>query len=88
MAKTATKTVSTSMRPTKRISVDVGTIELEKKFSGEESYGRYLDFNTLHGEYINLKGVKKMDYLQYLNEFDDFAKMYPKAIKTSPEYKA
>ncbi|KAI8146779.1 hypothetical protein BJV82DRAFT_643323 [Fennellomyces sp. T-0311] len=62
--------------------------ELEKKFSGEESYGRYLDFNALHGEYINLKAVKKMDYLQYLNEFDDFAKVYPKSIKTSPEYKA
>ncbi|KAI9468682.1 hypothetical protein BDB00DRAFT_863467 [Zychaea mexicana] len=61
--------------------------ELEKKFSGEESYGRYLDMNELHNEYVNLKDVKKLDYLQYLSEFDDFAQAYPRNIKTSPEYK-
>lgn len=61
--------------------------ELEKLFSGEESTGRYLDLNTLHTMYINLKGVKKLDYLQYLGEFDDFVTVYPKAIKTTEEYK-
>ncbi|KAG2220303.1 hypothetical protein INT45_009936 [Circinella minor] len=61
--------------------------ELEKKFSGEESYGRYLDMNSLHGKYINLKDVKKLEYLQYLSDFDDFANAYPKSMKTSPEYK-
>ncbi|KAI9361456.1 hypothetical protein BD770DRAFT_425804 [Pilaira anomala] len=61
--------------------------ELEKLFSGEESTGRYLDLNELHTMYINLKGVKKLDYLQYLSEFDDFATVYPKSIKTSEEYK-
>ncbi|KAK4521980.1 uncharacterized protein ATC70_004519 [Mucor velutinosus] len=62
--------------------------ELEKLFSGEESLGRYLDLNALHTLYINLKGVKKLDYLQYLNEFDDFATNYPKSIKSTEEYKA
>lgn len=62
-------------------------VEMEKKFSGEESTGRYLDLNELHTLYINLKGVKKLDYLQYLGEFDDFATVYPKAIKTTEEYK-
>lgn len=37
--------------------------------------------------YINLKGVKKLDYLQYLSEFDDFVTVYPKSIKTTEEYK-
>lgn len=62
-------------------------LELEKKFSGEESTGRYLDLNELHSMYINLKGVKKLDYLQYLSEFDDFVTVYPKSIKTTEEYK-
>lgn len=61
--------------------------ELEKLFTGEESYGRYLDLNALHTEYINLKGVKKLDYLQYLNAFDNFESTYPKTIKNSPEYR-
>lgn len=62
-------------------------LELEKLFSGEESLGRYLDLNALHTLYINLKGVKKLDYLQYLSEFDHFATNYPKSIKSSEEYK-
>lgn len=62
-------------------------VELEKKFSGEESTGRYLDLNTIHSMYINLKGAKKLDYLQYLSEFDDFVTVYPKSIKTTEEYK-
>lgn len=43
--------------------------------------------NALHAQYINLKGVKKLDYLQYLNEFDDFQACYPKAIKSTEEYR-
>ncbi|KAI8643536.1 hypothetical protein BD408DRAFT_414722 [Parasitella parasitica] len=61
--------------------------ELENMFSGEESLGRYLDLNTLHTLYINLKGVKKLDYLQYLSEFDHFATNYPKTIKATDGYK-
>jgi splicing factor 3A subunit 3 len=37
-------------------------------FSGEESFGRYVDLNTNHTEYNNLKGLGKrfLPYLQYL----------------------
>jgi splicing factor 3A subunit 3 len=62
-------------------------LELEKLFSGEESTGRYLDLNAIHTMYNNLKGCKKLDYLQYLSEFDDFVHVYPKNIKTSEDYK-
>ncbi|RCH87968.1 hypothetical protein CU098_001852, partial [Rhizopus stolonifer] len=59
---------------------------LEKLFSGEESLGRYFDLNTLYTLYLNLKGTKRLDYLQYLNEFDDF-NIYPKNIKSTEEYR-
>ncbi|KAI5119507.1 hypothetical protein M0805_002443 [Coniferiporia weirii] len=37
-------------------------------FSGEESYGRYLDLYVHHTAYINLKNiVKRLSYLQYLD---------------------
>ncbi|KAI7862681.1 hypothetical protein BDF14DRAFT_1853055 [Spinellus fusiger] len=61
--------------------------ELEKIFSGEEGLGRYFDFNALYAQYINLKGVKKSDYLQYLSDFDRVAAL-PKTSKTTSEYKA
>ncbi|KAI8379558.1 uncharacterized protein BYT42DRAFT_598546 [Radiomyces spectabilis] len=61
--------------------------ELEKLFSGEENFGRYLDLNTLYTEYVNLKGVRKMDYLQFLSEFDKFEAVYPKNIKMSEPYR-
>ncbi|KAG0169118.1 hypothetical protein DFQ28_003927 [Apophysomyces sp. BC1034] len=61
--------------------------ELERLFSGEEGFGRYLDLNALHAMYVNLKGVKKLDYLQYLSEFHNFAKMVPKAIRNTEDYK-
>ncbi|KAI8989387.1 hypothetical protein BDB01DRAFT_781602 [Pilobolus umbonatus] len=61
--------------------------ELEKLFSGEESFGKYLDLNALHTLFINLKGVKRLDYLQYLSEFDDFTHAYPKQIKSTEEYR-
>ena len=41
-------------------------------FTGEESNGRFLDLTTLHEDYLNLPGVKRMTYLQYLDSFDAF----------------
>jgi splicing factor 3A subunit 3 len=38
-------------------------------FTGEEAYGKYLDLTTLHEDYLNLKGVKRITYLQYLDSF-------------------
>ncbi|KAI9846314.1 MAG: hypothetical protein M1837_004167 [Sclerophora amabilis] len=47
--------------------------EVDNMFTGEEAYGRFLDLTTLHEEYLNLPGVKRLTYLQYLDVFDVFA---------------
>lgn len=47
-------------------------LELENLFSGEESYGRFLDFNAIYDQYINLKQFEKIDYSQFVSEFDKF----------------
>ena len=47
--------------------------DLDKLFSGEEAFGRFLDLHSLHEKYVNLKAVKKLDYLSYISEFDHFS---------------
>lgn len=42
-------------------------------FSGEEAYGRFFDLNSCHEAYLNLPNVKRLSYLQYLEQFDNFA---------------
>lgn len=45
-------------------------------FTGEEFLGRYLDLINLHEQHSNLgHGIKRMNYLQYLDEFDNFDKI-------------
>ncbi|RUS17999.1 hypothetical protein BC937DRAFT_89252, partial [Endogone sp. FLAS-F59071] len=61
--------------------------ELDKLFSGEEGGGRFLDLNAIFERFVNLKGVRKVDYLMYLSEFDDFEGLYPKETKKTVEYK-
>ncbi|OAL31285.1 hypothetical protein AYO20_08340 [Fonsecaea nubica] len=46
--------------------------EVDNMFSGEESNGRFLDLTQLHEDYLNLPGVKRLTYLQYLDNFDAF----------------
>ena len=46
--------------------------ETDNMFTGEESNGRFLDLTTLHEDYLNLPGVKRLTYLQYLDSFDAF----------------
>lgn len=46
--------------------------ETDNMFSGEESNGRFLDLTTLHEDYLNLPGIKRLTYLQYLDSFDAF----------------
>ena len=41
-------------------------------FTGEEAFGRFLDLTTLHEDYLNLPGIKRLSYLQYLDAFDTF----------------
>ncbi|KAG0031254.1 hypothetical protein BGZ81_001543 [Podila clonocystis] len=45
---------------------------LEEMFSGEESGGRYLDLHEVHEQYMNLKSLKRTNYLGYLSEFTLF----------------
>ena len=51
---------------------EVMSAEVENMFTGEEAFGRFLDLTTLHEEYLNLRGVKRLAYLQYLDVFDVF----------------
>ncbi|KAK4030082.1 Splicing factor 3A subunit 3 [Daphnia magna] len=39
-------------------------------FTDEEGYGKYLDLHESYVKYINLKGIPKVDYINYLNIFD------------------
>ena len=48
------------------------TAEVDNMFTGEEAFGKFLDLTTLHEDYLNLAGVKRVSYLQYLGIFDIF----------------
>lgn len=43
---------------------------LDRMFSGEEMGGRFIDLYVQHDEFLNLKGVRRITYLQYLDSFD------------------
>jgi len=43
------------------------------EFSGEEGYGRYLDLHAMYDRFINLKGIERVDYVDYVSSF---AKLY------------
>lgn len=82
-------------------SVDFSGLEggdedwLDKRFTGEEGLGRYLDLHQLHDRWNNLApasssgqasagGWRRLSYLQYLATCTDF-KLSP-ALKSAPEY--
>lgn len=53
------------------------TGNIASMFSGEEAYGRFFDLTLLHEEFLNLPGikapgVKKLNYVQYIDNFDKF----------------
>ncbi|XP_023330503.1 splicing factor 3A subunit 3 [Eurytemora carolleeae] len=54
-------------------------------FSDEEGYGKYLDLHECYDKFINLKGVERMDYIQYIKNFDALADI-PKERKNA-DYK-
>ncbi|CEQ39749.1 SPOSA6832_01301 [Sporobolomyces salmonicolor] len=68
---------------------------LDKKFTGEEGLGRYLDLHELHEQWNNLAptstsgaasagGWKRLTYLQYLASITSFTLSLQ--LKSSPEY--
>jgi len=40
------------------------------EFSDEEGYGRFLDLHEHYNRYVNIKGISKIEYLDYLTVFD------------------
>lgn len=60
---------------------------IARLFSGEESYGRYFDLNSLHTEFINLKRNRTINYARYLDIFDSFGPdAFPAYVKQDPTY--
>ncbi|KAL1959939.1 hypothetical protein VTO42DRAFT_607 [Malbranchea cinnamomea] len=57
-------------RAYKRREGDPYAAEVENMFTGEEAYGQFFDLTKLHEDYLNLPGVKRLTYLQYLDNFD------------------
>ncbi|VDN08022.1 unnamed protein product [Thelazia callipaeda] len=65
----------------------IENIELAEKdlieFTDEEGYGRFLDMHVLYDKYINIKGVKRIDYLAFLSDFDHFTDFAISSKKSS-----
>lgn len=54
-------------------------------FTGEEAEGRYVDMHVLHEQYLNLKGIERIDYCNYLKRCADVASI-PKAVALTGAY--
>ncbi len=46
---------------------------IDRMFSGEEASGRFLDLYVQHDQFMNLKGVRRLPYVTFLDEFDNFS---------------
>ncbi|VDM52614.1 unnamed protein product [Angiostrongylus costaricensis] len=57
------------------------------QFTDEEGYGRFLDMHALHALYLNLKAVKKIDYITYIGQFDKFIEIPRNTTKKTGAYK-
>jgi len=56
------------------------------KFSGEESYGRYLDLHALHQKFTSMPGFPALEYQMYTQRFDQFD-ILPLKLRTSAAYR-
>ncbi|CAD6192239.1 unnamed protein product [Caenorhabditis auriculariae] len=56
-------------------------------FTDEESYGRFLDLHELFMKFCNLKSIKRVDYMTYLNSFDKFNDIQREKTKKTGAYK-
>lgn len=63
---------------------------MERHFSGEEMGGRFLDLYEQYDQFINLKGVERISYLEYLLRLDDMTGQcatIPMATKRTEAYR-
>ncbi|KAJ3241615.1 hypothetical protein HDU78_001744 [Chytriomyces hyalinus] len=74
-----------------KVDEDQEIEDIENMFSGEEMRGRFLDLNACFAQYINLKNVKRINYLAYISEFDkldnDSDSGIPSDTRKGAEYK-
>ncbi|XP_077229123.1 splicing factor-like protein [Tasmannia lanceolata] len=56
------------------------------EFSGEESFGRYLDMHELYNEYVNSKFGEQIEYSAFLDVFPQTHKI-PRNLKMTSQYK-
>lgn len=56
------------------------------EFTDEEGYGRFFDLNECFNLYLNVKGLRKLDYLTYLHTFDRLYEI-PKDRKLQADYR-
>jgi splicing factor 3A subunit 3 len=55
------------------LTQDTLTLAISNMFSGEESWGRFLDLTIYHERFLNLKGVRtNISYIDYLKTFQGF----------------
>ncbi|KAN0064891.1 Pre-mRNA-splicing factor sap61 [Thecaphora frezii] len=63
---------------------------VDRMFSGEEMAGRFMDLYLHHEAFLNLKGVKRVSYLRYIDDFDQLAgeqSKVPNEAKRTDSYK-
>ena len=64
------------------IQTEIEPVDLEKLFTGEEYYGKYIDLHSLYEDYVNLPHVSRVDYITFLSLFYKF-KEIPMETKMS-----
>lgn len=57
------------------------------EFSDEEAYGRFLDLHAQYDKFINLKNIKRVDYMTYLLNFEKFTDIPKGTTKKTGAYK-
>lgn len=57
------------------------------EFSDEEAYGRFLDLHAQYDKFINLKNIKRVDYMTYLLNFEKFTEIPKNTTKKTGAYK-
>ena len=74
LEKSYRKRTREEMEEDRMLDIEAGlTVAITSMFTGEESWGRFLDLNTFHELFLNLKGVRTtLSYIEYLKGFQGF----------------